>query len=82
MKFCEAFRETLFRFDIKGTDLAVRAGLTPTQISKFRNGENLRIDSVEKILDALPEEARKYMLLLVLRPLDSSVPLPDPKPPA
>jgi hypothetical protein len=38
--------------------------------------------TAEKILDALPEEARKYMLLLVLRPLDSSVPLPAPKPPA
>ncbi|WNZ22720.1 helix-turn-helix domain-containing protein [Leptolyngbya sp. NK1-12] len=77
MRFSEAFRETLFRFDIKGADLAAKAGLTPTQISKFRNGENLRIDSVERILEALPLEAREYMLLLVLQQREADhLPLP------
>jgi transcriptional regulator with XRE-family HTH domain len=77
MKFSEAFRETLFRYSIKGSDLAHKSGLTTTQISKFRNGENLRIDSVEKILEALPEEAREYMMLLVLQKREADhVPLP------
>lgn len=77
MKFSEAFRETLFRFNLKGNELAEQSGLTPTQISKFRNGENLRIDSVERILDALPNEAREYMLVLILqRHEPDHVPLP------
>lgn len=67
----------MFRFDLTGADIAAKSGLTPTQISKFRNGENLRIDSVEKILDALPEEAREYMLLLVVQQREADhVPLP------
>lgn len=65
MKFAEAFRETLFRFNLTGADIADKSGLTPTQISNFRNGQNLRIDSVEKLLAALPQDAREYMLLLV-----------------
>jgi transcriptional regulator with XRE-family HTH domain len=82
MRFSEAFRETLFRFNIKGADLAERSRLTPTQISKFRNGENLRIDSVERILEALPNEAREYMLLLVVQKREADhVPLPATKNP-
>jgi transcriptional regulator with XRE-family HTH domain len=77
MKFSEAFRETMFRFNLKGAELAEKTGLTPTQISKFRNGENLRIDSVERILEALPENAREYMMLLVLQKREADhVPLP------
>jgi transcriptional regulator with XRE-family HTH domain len=82
MRFSEAFRETLFRFNIKGADLAERAGVTPTQIGKFRNGGNLRIDSVERILAALPSEAREYMMLLVLQQREADhVPLPAIKNP-
>ncbi|NJR61590.1 MAG: hypothetical protein HC769_23785, partial [Cyanobacteria bacterium CRU_2_1] len=46
--------------------------------SKFKNGENLRIDSVERILEALPEEAREYVMLLVLQNREADhVPLPS-----
>ncbi len=76
MRFFEAFQETMFRFKLKGADLAERSGLTPTQVSDFRNGKNLRIDSVEKLLKAMPEEARLYMLQLVASEDTSSVPLP------
>ncbi|CAA9281142.1 hypothetical protein AVDCRST_MAG92-3553 [uncultured Coleofasciculus sp.] len=65
MRFSEAFRETIFRFRLKGISLARRSGLTPKQISTFQNGGNLRIDSVEKILEALPKPAKAYMLSLV-----------------
>lgn len=82
MRFSEAFRETLFRFNIKGADLAEKSGLTPTQISKFRNGENLRIDSVERLIEALPLEAREYLLMLVLQQREADhVPLPAIKKP-
>lgn len=77
MKFSEAFRETMFRFELTGAEVAQKSGLTPTQVSKFRNGENLRIDSVEKILEVLPEEAKEYMMLLVLQQREADhVPLP------
>ncbi len=76
MRFSEAFQETMFRFKLKGTDLAEQSGLTPTQISDFRHGKNLRIDSVEKLLDAMPKDARIYMLRLVATKETDSVPLP------
>jgi transcriptional regulator with XRE-family HTH domain len=65
MRFSEAFRETMFRFRLKGVEVAMKSGLTPSQISSFQNGGNLRIDSVEKILEALPLQAKSYMLSLV-----------------
>ena len=80
MRFSEAFRETMFRFSLKGNELAKRSGLTETQISDFRNGKNLRMDSVEKILKALSPEAREYMLILVLREDNAGImPLPKPQ---
>jgi len=73
----------MFRFGLTGTEVAERSGLTPTQISKFRNGENLRIDSVERILEALPGEAREYMILLVAQNREADhVPLPSIKIPS
>lgn len=77
VKFSEAFREVMFRYDLKGNELAKKSGLTEKQISRFRNGENLRIDSVEKILEALPPEAREYLLILVAQNREAAhVPLP------
>ncbi|MBN8561104.1 MAG: helix-turn-helix transcriptional regulator [Leptolyngbya sp. UWPOB_LEPTO1] len=68
MKFANAFRETLFRFDLTGLEIAEKTGLTTTQISHFRNGvKNLRVDSIEKILDVLTQEQREYMLNLVAK---------------
>jgi transcriptional regulator with XRE-family HTH domain len=70
----------MFRFSLKGNELAKRSGLTETQISDFRNGKNLRMDSVEKILKALSPEAREYMLILVLREDNAGImPLPKPQ---
>lgn len=65
MKFSHAFRATLDRYQIKGTDIAEATGLTPAQVSNFRNGKNLRIDTVERILAALKPEERRYLLDLV-----------------
>lgn len=68
MKFANAFRETLFRFDLTGLEIAEKTGLTTTQISHFRNGvKNLRVDSIEKILDVFTQEQREYMLNLVAK---------------
>jgi transcriptional regulator with XRE-family HTH domain len=82
MRFSEAFRETMFRFGLTGIDIAEKSGLTPTQVSRFRSGANLRIDSVERILAVLPPEAREYMLMLVAQQEVGQVPLPVTKSPS
>jgi transcriptional regulator with XRE-family HTH domain len=64
--FSEAFKETMFRFNLSGSEIAEKSGLTPSQISNFRNGHNLRVDSVEKLLAAMPVDARKYLVLMVI----------------
>ena len=76
MKFADAFRETMFRYNLTGNKLAAESGLTEMQISKFRNGGELRTDSLEKLLEALPIEAREYMMGLVLSHVREHVPLP------
>jgi hypothetical protein len=77
MRFSEAFRETMFRFKLKGIEIAKNSQLTPNQISTFQNGGNLRIDSVEKILAALPKKAKAYMLKLVAQEESLYLPLPQ-----
>ncbi|MGB3493888.1 MAG: helix-turn-helix transcriptional regulator [Elainellaceae cyanobacterium] len=65
MKLSEAFKETMFRFNLNGNALADKSGLTPSQISNFRNGSiNLRTNSLEKLLAAMPYEARSYFFSL------------------
>lgn len=67
----------MFRYGLTGADLAEKSGITATQISKFRNGADLRTDSLEKLLSAMPEDAREYMMLLVLQKREADhVPLP------
>jgi transcriptional regulator with XRE-family HTH domain len=74
MKFAEAFKLTLFHFNLSGIEIAEKSRLSAAQISSFRHGKNLRIDSVERILDALPLEARVYLLNLVAQAANESVP--------
>ena len=76
MKFADAFRETLFRFNVTGRDLAAQTGLTVQQISKFRNGAEIRTDTLERLIEALSPEAREYMMSLVLSHTHDHVPLP------
>lgn len=65
MDFCNAFNETLRRFDIKAVDLARESGLSMQRMSEFKNGFNVRIDTLQKVLEAMPQEAKRFMLLLV-----------------
>lgn len=67
MRFADAFQETLFRFKLTGSEIAERSGLPATRISEFRHGKSIRIDNLEKIIKALPRDARLYMLELVGR---------------
>lgn len=74
VRFSEAFKETMFRFDLTGAEIAERSGLTTAQISQFRNGRNIRIDNLERILAALPLNAREYLFSLV-----APAPLAEPE---
>ena len=76
MKFADAFRETMFRFNLTGNKLATESGLTKMQVSKFRNGGDIRTDSLDKLIEALSPEAREYMMSLVLSHTHDHVPLP------
>jgi len=77
VRFSDAFKETVFRFALKGAEIAERSGLTEAQVSNFKGGSNLRIDSVEKILAALPLEARLYMLGLVANDDGAALSVPE-----
>lgn len=67
----------MFRFRLKAINIAKQSGVTPKQISTFQNGGNLRIDSVERILEALPKKAKAYMLKLVAEEESLNLPLPQ-----
>ena len=74
MDFHDAFKERLSRFELKGVDLAREAGLSVMQISQFKNGQNIRIDTLQRLLEAMPPEAKKFMLLLVAK---GGIPSPE-----
>ncbi|MBE9160667.1 helix-turn-helix domain-containing protein [Nodosilinea sp. LEGE 06152] len=65
MDFYDAFNETLHRFDIKAVDLAQETGLSMQRISQFKKGQNIRVEDLQKLLGAMPQEAKRYMLTLV-----------------
>jgi transcriptional regulator with XRE-family HTH domain len=63
MKFVDAFNLTLEKFDIKARELSMRSGVTDATISTFRRGNReLKLESIEKILGALPDDAYYYLM--------------------
>ncbi len=64
MKISQAFDKTLKKFGINARLLSEQSGVSEKMISLFRN-EKQRIysDSFEKLLEALPLEARLYFLV-------------------
>jgi len=65
VKFGSAFKETMFRYDLVGDQLAADAGVTPNQVSNLKKGKNVRSDTLERILDAMPTDARGFFLKLI-----------------
>ncbi|MGF1566867.1 MAG: helix-turn-helix domain-containing protein [Nodosilinea sp.] len=66
----------MYRYDLSGADLAETSGVSMSQISRFRGGLNVRVDTLEHLLAAMPPEAREYMLSLVAKDTIEAVPLP------
>ncbi|MBW4591202.1 helix-turn-helix domain-containing protein [Aetokthonos hydrillicola Thurmond2011] len=61
VNFCKALSETMKTYGIKGTWVAEKAGLTNQTISNFLVGKTqIKSESLEKIISALPPDARDY----------------------
>ena len=65
MNFSEAFDLTLKEFGLTGKSLAISTGLREATVSNFRNGSDIRSDNLEKLLGALPPEAKQFLFLKV-----------------
>lgn len=67
MKISIAFDKTLEKFNISGKVLASQSGVSEQMISGFRNDkQQVKSDSLEKLLAALPTEAREYFAFQLL----------------
>jgi transcriptional regulator with XRE-family HTH domain len=67
MNFNQALNSTLKEFGISAKQLAEQSGVTPQSISEFRRGKRtIQTDSLEKLLEYLPFEARMYFFSLLL----------------
>jgi transcriptional regulator with XRE-family HTH domain len=61
MTFATALKRTMFEFGLTGVELSRRSGVSKNTISAFRQGsQSLTVENLEKLLGAMPEEARKY----------------------
>jgi transcriptional regulator with XRE-family HTH domain len=48
-------------FNLTGTQLSEQSGVSKNTISAFRKGsQSLTVQNLEKLLGAMPEEARRY----------------------
>lgn len=73
MDYSEAFKRTLFEFDITGAELSRMSGVSTQQISAFKNGrQGLSTDTLQKLLEALQPKARAYFYRLVQLPPEQS----------
>lgn len=67
MEAREALDLTMRMFDIKASDLAVESGVDPVMISRYRNKKrDMHSLNVFEVIKALPDEAQKLFLNLVL----------------
>jgi transcriptional regulator with XRE-family HTH domain len=62
MSFANALRHTMSEFKLTGTELSKKSGVSKNTISAFRQGgQSLTVENLEKLLGAMPEEARRYL---------------------
>ena len=67
MNFNKSLDATLKEFKINAKNLAEKSGVTPQSISEFRRGKkSIQTDSLEKLLEFLPFEAKVYFFGLLL----------------
>jgi hypothetical protein len=63
-----AFFETLDKFQLSAADISRRSDVDAQVISKYRTGkQRLRQDTFDKLIDALPDEAKFYYFALRMK---------------
>jgi transcriptional regulator with XRE-family HTH domain len=66
MQLSEALNRTLEEYGISAVWLAERSGVSQRMISQFRNGkQRIYSDSLERIMENLPPDARTYFFQLL-----------------
>jgi transcriptional regulator with XRE-family HTH domain len=61
MSFANALKHTMTEFGLTGIELAEKSGVSKNTVSAFRQGrQSLTVDNLEKLLGAMPKEARLY----------------------
>jgi predicted transcriptional regulator len=62
----EALNKTIKLFNLRAVDIAERANIPESDLSKFRNGKNdILAERFFRIVAALPRDARSYLLMLL-----------------
>lgn len=56
----EALEQSFQVFDLKASEVADRAGISPEIISRFRHGKGITVETLDKIIQAMPSKARAY----------------------
>jgi DNA-binding Xre family transcriptional regulator len=62
----EAFDKTLKEYKITGIWLSQHSGVNPQVISRFRNGQNIQTDTLEKLLAPLSSQVKDYFYSLLM----------------
>lgn len=66
MKFCEALDRSLDDYGISAKWLSEQSGVSMQMISQFRRGkQRVYSDSLEAMINALPEEVRRHFYSLM-----------------
>lgn len=71
MKYQDALDETMKAFKITAVEISRLSGVGENHISRFRHGQNVTIETMEKVICSLPPAARSYFYGLLL--VDSSL---------
>lgn len=67
----EALEQSFQVFDLKASEVADRAGISPEIISRFRHGKGITVDTLDKIIQALPSQARAYFCSSLIIPSET-----------
>ena len=71
-----AFFETLDKFNLSAADISRRSDVDAQVISKYRTGkQRLRQDTFDKLIDALPDEAKFYYFALRMKSVKKKIEL-------
>lgn len=75
--FSTAFKKTLKQYDITGKKLSDVSGISQNHISTFKNGENVSIETLSTIMQAMETLERgsvKYFMSLVSETVSPTTP--------